>query len=67
MKSLRAYAMIAPAFVKLYYRRYGLALRSVLRSFKKVAECNVNGILIKVGVSSDIEQFRAETYSAKEP
>lgn len=68
MSSLRSYIKnITPNFVRAYFWQTRRALRSLLRSFMRVAECNVNGILIKVGISSEMEQFRAETYSTKEP
>lgn len=62
MKTLRA---ITPGFLKYVYRE----LRSVLQRmcFPKVATCKVRSVVIKVGVSSEIEQFRVDTYSTKEP
>jgi len=42
-------------------------LRASARLFKTVAHCQVGGQSIIVGVSSEIEQYRAETYATKEP
>jgi len=62
MKTLRA---ITPNFVKYPYGQ----LRSVFRkmTFPKTVSCKVRGVVIKVGVHSEIEQFRVDTYSTKEP
>ncbi len=35
--------------------------------FEKTVDCDVLGNTIKIGVSSDIEKYRTETYSTKEP
>ena len=62
MKTLRT---ITPNFIKYPYGQ----LRSVLKkmTFPKTVSCKVRGVVIKVGVNSEIEQFRVDTYSTKEP
>ena len=67
-RSLRYFVKtITPDFVKAYYRKSKLVFRAGRRWFVRVVDCNVNGIQIKVGVSSELEQFRTETYGTKEP
>lgn len=56
-----------PAFALSLYRRSRHALRSVIRAFAKVRTCRIRGITIRIGISSEIEQFRAESYATKEP
>ena len=62
MKTLRA---ITPNFIKYPYGQ----LRSLLNkmTFPKTVSCKVRGVVIKVGVNSEIEQFRVDTYNTKEP
>ncbi len=58
---------VTPGFMKALYRRSRHAVRTALRSFTKVLTVDVRGVMIRVGVSSELEQYRAETYSTKEP
>lgn len=48
----------------MYCRLRSLAMR--LRG-EFVAVCNVRGLMIKIGVSSEVERFRVNTYATKEP
>lgn len=58
---------ITPNLVKTLYRQSRHGVRKVLRSLKKVNTCRIRGVVIRIGVSSELEQYRAETYSTKEP
>ena len=58
---------VTPGFMKALYRRSRHAVRTALPSFTKVLTVDVRGVMIRVGVSSELEQYRAETYSTKEP
>jgi FkbM family methyltransferase len=58
---------LAPPFVKCLYRNARLASRSVYRSLRRVATCSVRGVEIRIAISSELEQWRAETYATKEP
>jgi len=53
--------------MKALYRRSRHTLRTALLSFTEVLTVDVRGVPIRVGVSSELEQYRAETYSTKEP
>jgi FkbM family methyltransferase len=55
----------SPEFVKHAYRRVRAALQAIARP--RVAVCRVRGLEIKIGISSAIEQFRADSYTTKEP
>lgn len=57
----------APAFVLSPYRLSRRVFRSLTRALAKVRICQVRGVTIKVGVASEMEQFRVETYATKEP
>ena len=66
--SLRAHLkQVTPGFMKAFYCWSRLALRATVRTFRKVADCYINGMVIHVGVASEIEQYRAEHYATKEP
>ena len=58
---------VTPGFMKALYSRSRHTLRTALPSFTKVLTVDVRGVPIRVGVSSELEQYRAETYSTKEP
>jgi len=58
---------ITPLFLKEYYRKLRKTMRSIMRFFYKNVKCNVNGLQIIIGISSEIEQFRVQTYVTKEP
>jgi hypothetical protein len=61
-------SQLAPHILKSAYRQSRLVFRSAVRSFgSRVTTCKVGGVVIRVGVSSEIEHFRADTYSTKEP
>jgi FkbM family methyltransferase len=61
-------SQLAPDFLKNAYSRSRLVLRSAaLRFGSGVATCNVRHVAIRLGISSEIEQFRAATYATKEP
>lgn len=67
-RSLRDFLKtITPDLMKAYYRNSKLVFRAGRRWFLRVADYNVNGISIKMRISSEVEQFRAETYGNKEP
>lgn len=53
---------IVPYPLKRLYRR----IRTQMRG-DTVAVCHVRGLTIRVGVSSEIEEFRVNTYATKEP
>jgi FkbM family methyltransferase len=42
-------------------------LRAVSRSLSGIKTCQVGNVTIKVGVASELEHYRAETYATKEP
>ena len=58
---------ITPKFVLSLYHRLRLQLRAVSRSLSGVKTCQVGKVTIKVGVASELEHYRAETYATKEP
>ncbi len=58
---------VTSGFMKALYRRSRHTLRTALLSFTEVLTVDVRGVPIRVGVSSELEQYRAETYSTKEP
>ncbi len=58
---------ITPRSVKTLFRRSRHTVRSIIRAFIKTRTCSVRGAVIKIGVSSDLEQYRAASYSTKEP
>lgn len=58
---------MAPGFALAAYRKSRLAVRSALRSMVKEVTCQVRGVEIRVGVSSETEQERAEAYATAEP
>lgn len=49
------------------YCRCMRALRSARRLFFPVVHCEVGGVHLEIGISSESEHYRAETYSTKEP
>jgi len=53
--------------IETLYLRPRLGLRAVRRLFSGVARCRVGGIPILIGIASENEQVRAETYETKEP
>lgn len=58
----------APDLLKSAYRHSRFVLRSAVRSFgTRAATCKVRNVAIRIGVSSEMEHFRADTYSTKEP
>ena len=57
---------LAELFEPLYVRCM-LALRSARRFFAPTARCDVHGVTIRLELSSEIEHYRAETYTTKEP
>jgi len=61
-------SQLAPDLLKSAYRQSRLVLRSAVRSLgPRVATCKVRDVVIQVGISSEVEQFRADTYATKEP
>ncbi len=58
---------IAPDFARSLYYGSRVVLRSARRYLTKVVTCDVRGVAIKIGVSSELEQYRADTYCTKEP
>lgn len=58
---------IAPPFLKALYQKSKYAVRTVAHAFDPTITCKVRGMDIKVGVSSELEHCRAETFSSKEP
>jgi len=63
-KLLKTYT---PVSLKRIYWRARLRARKAKRVFTPVTTCNVRRFAIKIGVSSEVEHYRADSYSAKEP
>lgn len=57
----------APLLALSWYRRARLVTRSLSRALAPVRTCRVRGLEIRLGVGSEVEQFRAESYADKEP
>src|SRR6185436_6767013 len=55
------------ALLETLYLRPRLGWRAVRRLLRGVARCRVGEIEILIGISSENEQVRAETYETKEP
>jgi FkbM family methyltransferase len=55
------------ALLEALYWRPRLGLRAVRRVLSDVARCRVGGIEILIGIASENEHVRAETYATKEP
>lgn len=57
----------APGWLLAVYRRIRQGGRRAARALSPTRACRVRQLVIRIGVSSDIEEFRAETYGSKEP
>lgn len=62
---MNIFKAIIPGFARRIYGRSRSRLRTLLA--RKVAVCRVRGAVIRIGVSSEIELFRVDTYATKEP
>lgn len=56
-----------PAWLLAAYRRSLKGLRAAARILLPRRTCRVRNLVIEIGVSSEIEAFRAESYGTKEP
>jgi FkbM family methyltransferase len=64
VNALRA---ITPDLLKTLYRKSRIAIRTVTHAFDPTMSCRVRDKVIRLGVSSELERYRAESYSSKEP
>ncbi|MBM4133129.1 MAG: FkbM family methyltransferase [Nitrospira sp.] len=65
---LRAWLrVVIPEPAKILYRSIRRAGRRLARLLRGVKTCQVRGLTIKVGVASEVEQYRADSYASKEP
>ena len=64
LKLLKTYT---PVSLKKIYWLARLRVRKAKRVFIPVTTCNVRRFAIKIGVSSEVEHYRADSYSTKEP
>ena len=64
VKLLKSYT---PVPLKKIYWRARLRARKAKRVLSPVTTCQVRGFAIKIGVSSEVEHYRADSYSTKEP
>ncbi len=64
VKLLKSYT---PVPLKKIYWRARLRARKAKRVLSPVTTCQVRRFAIKIGVSSEAEHYRADSYSAKEP
>jgi FkbM family methyltransferase len=65
MTYLKVIKAITPSFLKYFYRKLRTMRRQMTYPYTAVA--NVRNVVVKIGVCSEVEYYRVETYATKEP